>query len=378
MHTEQLEFIDLIYAAAARPEAGWPHVIEKFGARYPSAKTVLGTYYRGEMLVTRSASDIEITSLNDYAAHYAHINPIVPPLLKSKPASYFDADDLVDRANFLSSEVWNDFWQPLGGLVRNVGVILENHGDVFSTFCTHFPDIYETRNFEQTPGYLIRRMMPHLRRALQMQAQMEQAVSASKSFLEALDEVGQAIFLLGATGKVRTQNATAEKLLRDSGIIRVGPNRTPYLVDSEQNDRFKEAIARSVEFENLGDLGKSKLPLVSGNAGALYKITIGPALPDIETMPSIAVLRERQTLIRIEQVGGRKGLEGDILCRVFRLTPAERKLAVALFEGNSLKEVAEDNKLSLQTVRNQLRAIFLKTDTKRQAELISLLSKYAN
>lgn len=41
--------------------------------------------------------------------------------------------------------------------------------------------------------------------------------------------------------------------------------------------------------------------------------------------------------------------------------------------GKSLKEVAGEHRLSLHTVQVQLKAIFQKTDTHRQAELLRLV-----
>ena len=58
---------------------------------------------------------------------------------------------------------------------------------------------------------------------------------------------------------------------------------------------------------------------------------------------------------------------------IFRLTPAEARLAARLACGESLEEASERLAVSLGTARNQLKAIFTKTETNRQAELVALL-----
>lgn len=63
----------------------------------------------------------------------------------------------------------------------------------------------------------------------------------------------------------------------------------------------------------------------------------------------------------------------DLYSRAFRLTPAEARLAVHLASGASLIEAAEQFGVAHNTVRAQLRAIFDKTDTHRQADLVRLL-----
>ena len=62
---------------------------------------------------------------------------------------------------------------------------------------------------------------------------------------------------------------------------------------------------------------------------------------------------------------------------VLRLTPAEARLAQALFEGASLQEAATRFAVSPNTLRAQLSSIFGKTQTNRQSELVALLARLA-
>jgi DNA-binding CsgD family transcriptional regulator len=65
----------------------------------------------------------------------------------------------------------------------------------------------------------------------------------------------------------------------------------------------------------------------------------------------------------------------QILTNCYALTTAELRLAIQLFEGWTLVDAAARNSVSLETVRAQLKAVFNKTDTRRQSELILLLSR---
>jgi len=60
----------------------------------------------------------------------------------------------------------------------------------------------------------------------------------------------------------------------------------------------------------------------------------------------------------------------------FALTPAEIRLAAHLANGGTLANFAKARALSRNTVRNQLQAIYCKTGTHRQAELVGLLLKF--
>jgi len=59
----------------------------------------------------------------------------------------------------------------------------------------------------------------------------------------------------------------------------------------------------------------------------------------------------------------------------FGLTPAEVRLARKLRDGRNLKDAADELAVSVNTVRNQLRAIFEKMGLKRQSDLVRALAE---
>lgn len=62
----------------------------------------------------------------------------------------------------------------------------------------------------------------------------------------------------------------------------------------------------------------------------------------------------------------------------FGLTPAESRLAGLMREGLSLQECADELAVSVNTARNQLRAIFEKMGVKRQVDLVRALSQLSS
>ena len=77
--------------------------------------------------------------------------------------------------------------------------------------------------------------------------------------------------------------------------------------------------------------------------------------------------------IFIRDLEVRQSVPPEVLAKLFGLTPAEARVVVELVKGKRPQEVADDLNVSLNTVRNQLKQIFSKTDTGRQSELISLV-----
>ena len=59
------------------------------------------------------------------------------------------------------------------------------------------------------------------------------------------------------------------------------------------------------------------------------------------------------------------------------VTDAEAQLAEALVKGATLADFAQEREVSKQTLRNQLVGVMRKTQTRRQSELVSLLTRLA-
>jgi DNA-binding CsgD family transcriptional regulator len=65
------------------------------------------------------------------------------------------------------------------------------------------------------------------------------------------------------------------------------------------------------------------------------------------------------------------------LQRLFGFTAAETQIAVELARGRNLLDIARSRRLSRTTIRSHLAALFVKTQTRRQAELVALLGRVA-
>jgi DNA-binding CsgD family transcriptional regulator len=65
------------------------------------------------------------------------------------------------------------------------------------------------------------------------------------------------------------------------------------------------------------------------------------------------------------------------LRETYSLTQAEARLAAYLADGSRLDDFAAGLGISKETARTQLKAVFVKTRTGRQAELVALLAAIA-
>jgi DNA-binding CsgD family transcriptional regulator len=82
-----------------------------------------------------------------------------------------------------------------------------------------------------------------------------------------------------------------------------------------------------------------------------------------------------RALLTLTPIGPREPAPPALLAQAFALTPAEARLAVIIAQGATPERAAGVLGISRQTARNQLKAVFAKTGTHRQSELVALLSR---
>jgi DNA-binding CsgD family transcriptional regulator len=129
------------------------------------------------------------------------------------------------------------------------------------------------------------------------------------------------------------------------------------LLEAASMPRFPPGAARPVPIPRAG-----KRPLV---------VEAVPVAPDIVDDP-LCVLR---SILLITDLGQSRAFRTSQLRDVFHLTNAEAKLAARLAGGEDLDAAAAVLGVTWQTARSQLKSIFAKTDTHRQAELVALLAR---
>jgi DNA-binding CsgD family transcriptional regulator len=84
--------------------------------------------------------------------------------------------------------------------------------------------------------------------------------------------------------------------------------------------------------------------------------------------------RDAAVLVLISDPAAERRPNEEALRLLFGLTPALARLAAALAAGGTVSEYAGKYRVTVGTARNQLKELFARTGTRRQAELIRLLS----
>ncbi len=113
-------------------------------------------------------------------------------------------------------------------------------------------------------------------------------------------------------------------------------------------------------------------PLTVARSRAAHQLLTVLVRPGPSFAP-VSVPLQRSAILIARDPARRPSLAVETLVHLFDMTPAEAALASRLAAGLSLEEAAAQLSISRNTARFQLQAIFRKTDTNRQAELVRLL-----
>jgi DNA-binding CsgD family transcriptional regulator len=179
--------------------------------------------------------------------------------------------------------------------------------------------------------------------------------------LRVLDRMGCGGLVLATDGQVLAINDGARRILQG----------TFSLTETD----FDELHGSGRQYvKQLLSRGQTRIQLDSENWILIERESAPPLIMNAVPVPVLTEGGPHTVLILID-LAIQPNLNRSALERIYKLTPAEAKLAVLLGSGATITEAAEAHRVSVATVRTQLRSIFDKTHTRRQAELVILIAR---
>jgi DNA-binding CsgD family transcriptional regulator/PAS domain-containing protein len=220
----------------------------------------------------------------------------------------------------------------------------------------------------------MRQIVPHIRRAMAIGRAIELKTAEAAVLADTLDGVSAGMFVVDANGRIVHANASGQALLDERSVLRAGSGKLTAIAadaDRELNQTLALAaggdaaigakgIAVPLKARDGGHYVAHALPLTSGErrrAGAGYAAT--------------AALFVRKATLDVSS-------PPEAIARLYKLTPTELRVLLAIVEVGGVPEVAEAFGIGEATVKTHLHRVFAKTETTRQAELVKLVAAFSN
>jgi DNA-binding CsgD family transcriptional regulator len=294
----------------------------------------------------------ETSSVAQGVEEYSHQFPNDPSLVwasNNPTARFCDSSMTMPDVDYLKSDFvkWNH--ARFGSTHWYVGYSPPDDQLSFS-FSVHFPA-------EQGAGdpqalRLFRMLFDH----------MECAVRISRRPFN--PDSTRSLLLLDANGMVRQMSIGARALLAEPGALRYADGRLAAARPADQAI-LNSAIARA---GNVLTTGKTPCAIqIRQPQGRPWILIIRPLLSDYGTFRNVRC----ELLVEIH-AGIPRIASLELMQSLFDLTARELQVVRLLADGHSIESLAEWMQISPNTARAHLRAIFSKTSTTRQSELLKL------
>jgi DNA-binding CsgD family transcriptional regulator len=187
-------------------------------------------------------------------------------------------------------------------------------------------------------------------------------MQAAAHLLNIFESLGHASFLLGNEREVLAYNKPAATYLGDGLVLR--GNRLA------ATDRASDVrLQASIGIVLLSVEGKGDRRSVGIRRSARPPFAVHIHRLAHETHPKLLLVACDPELSPV--------LPAGILSDMFKLTPAEARVAVGIASGKQLAEIAAERRVKIETVRAHSKTVFSKTQTRGQAELAALVTRLA-
>ena len=284
--------------------------------------------------------------------------------LEQAPIGHFYASNLHLPEPFTETRFFRE-WALPQGIAYATGCVVMREG-------AWLTQVFFQRTQAQgpfTPAELAQfdRLVPHWQRAVQMRQRLVSLRAGQDLLAASLDAFAMPTLLFDDLGRIVHQNRAASTLFEAGTTL------------SRRDDRLvaeTPAATRNISLQ-VGNAMRAHRDGLESQAPGIVLVNRAPRLP--LTLMAVPLRGQADHAVRggalmfVFDPEDTPVITADLVRRLFDLSAAESELAVALCSGQSPEEVAAERGRALSTVRSQIRSLFAKTGTNRQADLVGLL-----
>ncbi len=368
-HTKAIELIGLIYEAALDPQR-WNEFLLAYSEFYPGGLQWLWIEDR-ERADVRVLTGVhsDMSYIPSYEAHFCATNPWTDSMLGLPEGSTYRGDDLAAPEILHRSEFYNDWLKPQD-LGDGFGATILKSG----RHCVFFTTVHTER---ATTGHtdleFLGLLVPHMQRAARLHGRLFSLEGRADQAEQLIGRLDIGLATLDADGRVLFVNREAERILSQGDGLRLWQGRITASAPAERA-RLSQIISEMVAVSQRDHVtSRGSLAIGRPSGKRPYGVIVAPLMAGSEWSPLFMVSPVARASVYISDPERRRRPATELLGDLFGLTAAEARLAADLAAGLSLTESCDGAGISRETGRSQLKAIYEKTDTHRQGELIRLL-----
>jgi DNA-binding CsgD family transcriptional regulator len=360
-----LDLVGRVYEVALSPE-GWDPFLAQLTEFFGGTATIFFVQdRRAAHLTFGRLSGLPEAALAEYESHFAAVDLGIDTLL-ALPAGSVITDATPPQEVYRKSEIYNDFRRRWGA-ERFVG------GDVFRDarrFGVLSVQGAKRRGpFGEVEARLLGRLLPHVRRAVQMQAHLHGVHEVKRALEDVVEGLPVGVVILDGDGQVLHANMAARRIAEQQDGLRIAASRLR-AAEASDDRALQQAIARALATtQGTGLHGGAVLSVRRPSGARAFPVLVNPGPGEGSTSPFRAA--SAVVLIGDPEAGLLSPVQ--LVAALYRLTPSEARLAQAVASGESLESYAEAHGIGVSTARWTMKQVLAKTGARRQADLVRML-----
>ncbi|WP_315838384.1 helix-turn-helix transcriptional regulator [Bradyrhizobium prioriisuperbiae] len=218
----------------------------------------------------------------------------------------------------------------------------------------------------------LRAIVPHLRRAMQIGRTVDLKTSEAATFTDTLDGLNAGIALIDANGGVVHANTSFRALLSASdSLCEIGGKLVATDTATEQS--LREALSAASCHDAANGPHAIALPLLA-NDGSLH---VAHVLPLSSAGHASRLTTTAVTALIVHRTEPLTLSQPQMLARHYKLTATELRVLLAIVDVGGVPEVAASLGIAYSTAKTHLSNLFEKTGTRRQADLVKIVARFA-
>jgi DNA-binding CsgD family transcriptional regulator len=357
--------IALIYEAALDFER-WPMVLAQVSDAIGGSTT--GLFQQnlatgvGEMVISRG--DPAYATL--YADYYSKRNELWERAGQKPPGTIITDRAVMPKEEFFRTEFFNGFVKPLDShSLAALYLLIEGHWGAVIGF-GRAPSAGE---WEREHLDLLRLLLPHLRRAAQVNLRLQrQSIDQTNAF-DALDLLARGVIIADGDSRAVFVNKTAAEIIAAGDGLGIDPGGL-CAASTRETATIRQLIRRTALQAD---------PHAAGGAVAVSRPSLQrPISLLVAPLPRPTgwfALGRAAVVVFVHDPERSAPIPSLHLQQLYGLTPAEAALATEVARGQGLQVSADLLGIARSTANTHLQHVFQKTQTNRQTELVRLIAE---
>jgi DNA-binding CsgD family transcriptional regulator len=218
---------------------------------------------------------------------------------------------------------------------------------------------------------LLRRLLPHLQRAVEMQRKLAVGTAERQTLATLLDQIRSGVVVVDASAHVVSTNRVADAILaRRDGLVVTQSGALLSAQNAKEARALHKLIAAAAAGQaGLGDAHAGAMRVSRPSRKRALEVVVTP-LPPADL--GFGATRDLASVFFNDPEHSLEASE-ELLRRFFGFSPNEARLVLALLNGTSVAEAAAGMAVTENTARTLLRRAIRKSGAASQADLIRLI-----